>query len=101
MKFGVFYELQLPRPWDDRSEQRIVDETLEQIELADEIGVGYVWEAEHHFLESFRAVLHEDLLPAFALYLIQVRIEVIYRAELLDKLTGSHLAYAGDAFIIV
>ncbi len=53
MKFGVFYELQLPRPWDDRSEQRIVDETLEQIELADEIGVGYVWEVEHHFLEEY------------------------------------------------
>jgi alkanesulfonate monooxygenase SsuD/methylene tetrahydromethanopterin reductase-like flavin-dependent oxidoreductase (luciferase family) len=53
VRFGLFYELQLPRPWDDRSEQRIVAEALEQIEYADAIGIDHVWEVEHHFLEEY------------------------------------------------
>ncbi|GIU85151.1 MAG: luciferase [Acidimicrobiales bacterium] len=53
MRFGIFYELQLPRPWDEESEYRIVQEALEQIELADSLGFQYVWEVEHHFLEEY------------------------------------------------
>lgn len=53
MKFGLFYELQLPRPWEEGSEHRIVSETLEQIELADKLGIDYAWEVEHHFLEEY------------------------------------------------
>src|SRR5215207_7090712 len=53
MKIGIFYELQLPRPWDRRSEYRLIQEALEQIELADEMGFQYVWEVEHHFLEEY------------------------------------------------
>jgi len=53
MRFGLFYELQLPRPWDEGSEQRVVEEALEQIELADRLGIDYVWEVEHHFLEEY------------------------------------------------
>jgi alkanesulfonate monooxygenase SsuD/methylene tetrahydromethanopterin reductase-like flavin-dependent oxidoreductase (luciferase family) len=53
MKFGIFYEHQLPRPWDDDSERRLIQEALEQCELADRIGIEYVWEVEHHFLEEY------------------------------------------------
>ena len=53
MKFGIFYEHQLPRPWDDGSEHRLLKDALEQIELADTLGVDYVWEVEHHFLEEY------------------------------------------------
>ncbi len=53
MKIGLFYELQTPRPWDAESEQRVVREALDQIELADEIGIDYVWAVEHHFLEEY------------------------------------------------
>ncbi len=35
MRFGVFYELQLPKPWDDGAEQRLFHEALDQVELAD------------------------------------------------------------------
>mgnify|MGYP006180129983 CR=1 FL=1 len=35
MKFGIFYEHQLPRPWDNGAEQRLFSEALEQVELAD------------------------------------------------------------------
>ncbi len=53
MKFGVFYEHQLPRPWDDDSEHRLIQNALEQIEYADRIGIHYAWEVEHHFLEEY------------------------------------------------
>ncbi len=53
MKFGIFYELQVPTPWDERSDQRVFHEALDQIELADKLGIDYVWEVEHHFLEEY------------------------------------------------
>src|SRR3972149_2579822 len=58
MKFGLFYELQLPRPldkdqWNDDDELRIVQETLEQAEFADKLGFDYVFLVEHHFLEEY------------------------------------------------
>jgi alkanesulfonate monooxygenase SsuD/methylene tetrahydromethanopterin reductase-like flavin-dependent oxidoreductase (luciferase family) len=53
MKFGIFYEHQLPRPWDDDSEHRLLKDALEQVELADRVGIDYVWEVEHHFLEEY------------------------------------------------
>jgi alkanesulfonate monooxygenase SsuD/methylene tetrahydromethanopterin reductase-like flavin-dependent oxidoreductase (luciferase family) len=53
VKFGLFYEHQLPRPWGDDSEYRLIQDALEQIELADSLGIEYVWEVEHHFLEEY------------------------------------------------
>ena len=53
MKFGIFYEHQLPRPWDEESEHRLLKDALEQVELADRLGIDYVWEVEHHFLEEY------------------------------------------------
>lgn len=53
MRFSLFYELQLPRPWDENSEQRLFDEALEQIRLADQLGFHCAWGVEHHFLEEY------------------------------------------------
>ncbi|MYU21977.1 LLM class flavin-dependent oxidoreductase [Streptomyces sp. SID8352] len=53
MKFGILYEMQSPRPWDGGSDQRKFAEALDQIELADRIGIDYVWAVEHHFLEEY------------------------------------------------
>ena len=53
MRFGLFYEHQLPRPWDPDSEERTMRDALDQIELADKLGFDYVWEVEHHFLEEY------------------------------------------------
>ena len=53
MKFGIFYEHQLPRPWDRDSEHKLFKDALDQIELADRLGIDYVWEVEHHFLEEY------------------------------------------------
>ncbi|HUQ39382.1 MAG TPA: LLM class flavin-dependent oxidoreductase, partial [Acidimicrobiales bacterium] len=53
MKFGIFYEHQLPRPWEADSERQLIQDALEQVELADKLGIDVVWEVEHHFLEEY------------------------------------------------
>jgi len=53
MRFGIFYEHQLPRPWGHDAEHRLLSDALEQVELADRAGIDYVWEVEHHFLEEY------------------------------------------------
>jgi len=44
MKFGIFYEHQLPRPWSRESEHRLLQDSLTQIELADQLGYDDAWE---------------------------------------------------------
>lgn len=53
MRFGVFYELQLPKPWSDGAEHRLIHEALEQVRLADRLGIHHAWAVEHHFLEEY------------------------------------------------
>jgi alkanesulfonate monooxygenase SsuD/methylene tetrahydromethanopterin reductase-like flavin-dependent oxidoreductase (luciferase family) len=53
VKFGVFYELQLPKPWEPDDEYRLLNHALDQVELADRLGFDYAWEVEHHFLEEY------------------------------------------------
>jgi alkanesulfonate monooxygenase SsuD/methylene tetrahydromethanopterin reductase-like flavin-dependent oxidoreductase (luciferase family) len=53
MKFGIFYELQLPRPWERHSDLKLVQYALDQVELADRLGYDYAWEVEHHYLEEY------------------------------------------------
>ena len=53
MKFGMLYELQIPKPWHPKSEYNVFREGLEQIVLAEEMGFEYVWAVEHHFLTEF------------------------------------------------
>ena len=38
MKFGIFYELQLPRPWGPDDERQLYQNALSQVELADKLG---------------------------------------------------------------
>ena len=53
MRFGVFYELQLPRPWNEGDEHRLFKEAIDQVVLADRLGFDYAWEVEHHFLDEY------------------------------------------------
>src|ERR1700690_3334105 len=53
MKFGIFYEHQLPRPWVEGAELKLFQEALDQVELADRLGIDFAWEVEHHFLEEY------------------------------------------------
>ena len=53
MKFGIFYEHQLPRPRGEGREHQLFQDALDQVELADKLGIDSAWEVEHHFLEEY------------------------------------------------
>jgi alkanesulfonate monooxygenase SsuD/methylene tetrahydromethanopterin reductase-like flavin-dependent oxidoreductase (luciferase family)/putative sterol carrier protein len=53
MRFGLFYEHQMARPWAEGGEEQLLRDALEQVELADRLGFTSVWEVEHHFLEEY------------------------------------------------
>jgi len=53
VRFGIFYEHQLPRPWGPDDEHVLLKNALDQVELADRLGYDYVWAVEHHFLEEY------------------------------------------------
>ncbi len=66
MRFGVFYELQLPKPWNPGDEHRLFHEALDQVELADRLGFDYAWEVEHHFLDEYSHSSSPEVFLAFA-----------------------------------
>ncbi|HEX7761570.1 MAG TPA: LLM class flavin-dependent oxidoreductase [Caulobacteraceae bacterium] len=75
MRFGVFYELQLPKPWLPGDEERLFHQALDQVVLADKLGYDYAWEVEHHFLEEYsHASAPEVFLAAAAALTKNIRI---------------------------
>jgi alkanesulfonate monooxygenase SsuD/methylene tetrahydromethanopterin reductase-like flavin-dependent oxidoreductase (luciferase family)/putative sterol carrier protein len=66
MRFGIFYEHQLPRPWAPNAERQLIEDALEQVELADRVGFDTVWEVEHHFLEEYSHSSASDVFLAAA-----------------------------------
>jgi alkanesulfonate monooxygenase SsuD/methylene tetrahydromethanopterin reductase-like flavin-dependent oxidoreductase (luciferase family) len=66
MKFGIFLELQIPKPWGPADEMRLVEEALAQVELADRLGIDHAWVVEHHFLEEYSHCSASDLFLAAA-----------------------------------
>jgi alkanesulfonate monooxygenase SsuD/methylene tetrahydromethanopterin reductase-like flavin-dependent oxidoreductase (luciferase family) len=53
VRFGMFFELQLPRPWTAGSEQELIRNALEWAEIGDRVGISCAWAQEHHFLEEY------------------------------------------------
>ena len=49
MRIGLFYQIQVPKPWTASSESQRIYEALEQIPYAEEQGFDSVWFSEHHF----------------------------------------------------
>jgi len=37
MRFGIFYEHQMPRPWAEDAEETLLANALQQVELADKV----------------------------------------------------------------
>ena len=49
MRIGLFYQIQVPKPWTAGSEAQRIYEALEQIPYAEAQGFDSVWFSEHHF----------------------------------------------------
>ena len=53
MKFGLMYETQSPVVDGKVDEKALIESTIEQWVLADQLGYDYIWLVEHHFLDTF------------------------------------------------
>jgi len=62
MKFALFYEIPVARPWSRDSELNAYHNTLEQVILGDKVGFHAVWTVEHHFLEEFSHCSNPEVL---------------------------------------
>lgn len=107
MKFGIFYELSVPRPFSPEIESQVYHNSLEQIRVADEVGFDTVWAVEHHFLEEYSHCSAPELfLTAAAMQTKNIRvghgavvcvpemnhpIRVAERAAVLDILSNGRL----------
>ena len=107
MKFGIFFELSVPKPFDGPLERQVYENALEQARLADELGFDWVWAVEHHFLEEYSHCSAPELvLTAVAMQTKRIRvghgavvcvpemnhpIRVAERAATLDLLSGGRL----------
>ncbi len=92
MKFGIFYEHQLPRPWHERSEYELLQNSLTQVELADKLGYDYAWEVEHHFLEEYS----HSSAPEVFLAAASQRTKRIRLAHGIIQLTTNHPARVAE-----
>lgn len=97
MKFGIFYEMQLPRPWLADSERRLYQDALTQLALADQLGFDYAWEVEHHFLEEYS----HSPAPEVFLAAASQRTKNIRLAHGIVQLTTSHPARVAERVAVL
>jgi len=62
LKFALFYEIPVARPWDAGSEHRAYKDTLEQAVFAERCGWHAFWSVEHHFLEEYSHCSNPEVL---------------------------------------
>jgi alkanesulfonate monooxygenase SsuD/methylene tetrahydromethanopterin reductase-like flavin-dependent oxidoreductase (luciferase family) len=53
MRFGMLYEIQVPRPWQARSEYDAYQHVVAQVQYAEDMGFTSCWTVEHHFLSEY------------------------------------------------
>ena len=62
MKFALFYEIPVPRPWEEDSELIAYQNTLEQAIAGDKFGWHAFWTVEHHFLQEYSHCSNPEVL---------------------------------------
>jgi len=73
MRIGLFYQIQVPKPWTPASESQRIYEALEQIPYAEQQGFESVWFSEHHF----RPVWSHNSAPDLTLAAVSQRTSTI------------------------
>ncbi len=105
MQFGLLYECQRPFEGTEIDWNALYKETLEQCELADQVGFNNLWFVEHHFLTGFSGSPAQDaIFGALSRITKQIRIgygvcilpyhhpvRVAERVALLDQLTDGRI----------
>ena len=107
MDFGLLYEMQRPREKFEVDYPSLIEETLEQICLADRVGFDYVWFVEHHFLTTFSgSSAPEVIISALARMTKRIRlgfgvvilpnhhpVQVAERVAMVDHVSGGRVEF--------
>jgi alkanesulfonate monooxygenase SsuD/methylene tetrahydromethanopterin reductase-like flavin-dependent oxidoreductase (luciferase family) len=107
MKFGLLYEMQRPFKGTEIDWNKLYKETLEQCELADQVGFDNLWFVEHHFLTGFSgSPCPEVMFGALSRVTKQIRIgfgvcilpyhhpvRVAERVAMVDQLTDGRVEF--------
>ncbi len=84
MKFALFYEIPVPRPWEEDSELVAYQNTLEQAIAGDRFGWHAFWTVEHHFLQEYSHCSNPEILYG-AIASRTERIRLGYGVRLMPK----------------
>lgn len=84
MKFALFYEIPVPKPWTAESELVAYRHTLEQAVAGDRFGWDAFWTVEHHFLEEYSHCSNPEVLYG-AIAARTERIRLGYGVRLMPK----------------
>jgi alkanesulfonate monooxygenase SsuD/methylene tetrahydromethanopterin reductase-like flavin-dependent oxidoreductase (luciferase family) len=107
MKFGLLYEMQRPHTDYKVDYTTLIEETIEQCILADEVGFDYIWFVEHHFLTTFSgSSAPEVIVSALARLTNRIRlgfgvvvlphhhpVQVSERLAMIDHLSGGRVEF--------
>ena len=84
MRFALFYEIPVPRPWGPDSERTAYLNTIEQAVAGDRFGWDAFWTVEHHFLEEYSHCSNPEVLYG-AIAARTERIRLGYGVRLMPK----------------
>ena len=107
MQFGILYEMQRPFQGTEIDWNSLYKETLEQCELADQVGFDNLWFVEHHFLTGFSgSPCPEAIFGALSRITKRIRIgfgvcilpyhhpvQVAERVAMVDQLTDGRVEF--------
>jgi len=99
MKFALFYEIPVAKPWDEESEHRAYKDTLEQAILGDQMGFHSFWTVEHHFLEEYSHCSNPEVLYG-AIAARTKNIRIGYGVRLLPKPYNHPIRSAESAAVL-
>ncbi len=84
MKFAMFYEIPVPKPWTPEKEHQAYKNTIEQVKLGDRMGFHSFWTVEHHFLEEYSHCSNPEVLYG-NIAAVTENIRIGYGVRLLPK----------------
>ena len=84
MKFALFYEIPVPKPWGPDDERLAYEHTIEQAVAGERFGWDAFWTVEHHFLEEYSHCSNPEVLYG-AIAAKTERIRLGYGVRLMPK----------------
>src|SRR3954468_7123287 len=99
MRFALFYEIPVPRPWGPDSERQAYLNTIEQAVAGDRFGWDAFWTVEHHFLEEYSHCSNPEVLYG-AIASQTSRMRLRYGVRLMPK-PYNHPVRTAESFAVL